>query len=362
MRVDGAADPALRASRVCISAAGEVSSLPMRFEDSCFPIVVCVREGGFDSRELAQLASGFEPYFARGEPYAVLNVSRIDAAPLDARARMLLAAWANEPRVRRFSRQLCAGTATVVARPWERHALTAIQWLWTPVSPHRGVRTVAEGITYCIDRLTERGIALPAPPLAFAAELRRLVRGFSVAGLVQHAEQPAFGAGLLSQQRGASDFRLKKLFDSDGTITLGWIAESVLWARFSGHLSGSLSEQYVAELERRLVGARRIRFFVDASALSSFDLLGRTAALRVLLTNRQRLASVCMLNWRGGTSPLGHSIASAMGGSMQAVTQRPIFEALLQQQAPLAGLRIQPWHALAGAPRAGGLPREGAGS
>ena len=111
----------------------------MRFIDRWAPLLVCVREGSRNSDEAQQLATGFEPHFQRGEPYAVLNVSSLTAEAPSARERLQIATWANQARVRQVSRLLCVGSATVVARDWERHALIALQWLWTPVSPHHPV-------------------------------------------------------------------------------------------------------------------------------------------------------------------------------------------------------------------------------
>jgi len=129
----------------------------MEFIDNWFPLIVTVREGSFDASEVEQMAAGFERYFRRAEPYAVLNTARLGANSPDARGRLRIAQWGNAPRVRQLSRLLCAGTATVLTFPWERRALTALSWLWTPPAPHQAVGSVDDGLAYCLASLGQRG-------------------------------------------------------------------------------------------------------------------------------------------------------------------------------------------------------------
>jgi hypothetical protein len=68
-----------------------------------------------------------------------------------------------------MSKQLCVGSATLVTNPIMQGALTAILWLWKPAAPHLAVRTVRDGITFCLERLTAEGIAMPQG----ADEIRR---------------------------------------------------------------------------------------------------------------------------------------------------------------------------------------------
>ena len=89
----------------------------MEFIDNWFPLIVTVREGSFDEAEMDQMASGWERYFRRAEPYAVLNTARLGANAPDARGRLRIAQWGNLPRVRQFSKLLCAGSATVMTFP-----------------------------------------------------------------------------------------------------------------------------------------------------------------------------------------------------------------------------------------------------
>jgi hypothetical protein len=155
----------------------------MEFIDNWFPLIVIIRQGSFDAVEVDQMAAGFERYFRRAEPYTVLSVARLGAHSPDARARLRIAQWASSPRVRQFSKLLCAGTATVITFPWERRALTALFWLWTPASPHESVANVNDGVEYCLKRLGDRGVGLPRDRETFRIDVRRMLRGLSIAGL-----------------------------------------------------------------------------------------------------------------------------------------------------------------------------------
>jgi hypothetical protein len=165
----------------------------MEFIDNWFPLIVTVREGSFDPAEMDQMAKGFERYFRRAEPYAVLNIARLGANAPDACARLRIAQWGNTPRVRQLSKLLCAGTASVLTFPWERRALTALSWLWTPPAPHRAVASVDDGLSYCLDRLAERGVELPRDCETFRIDVQRMLRGLPIAGLPPRRTQPAFG-------------------------------------------------------------------------------------------------------------------------------------------------------------------------
>lgn len=312
----------------------------MQLIDSCLPLIVVLREGGLDDHELLQLSAGFERYFERNRRYAVLNVSHLQAPSVEARARRQVVAWASQPRVKLASKELCVGTATVVARPWERHALTAIQWLWTPNTPHQAVSTVSEGVAYCVSQLVEHGVRLPEGRAAFFAASSRLVSGLPIAGLTRQSSPPPRHSMSTSGIRQKYDPSLKTLSDAKGSVVIGWVTESVLWARFGGHLSRSLGAVFADELELRLSQGALIRCFLDASRLDSYDLLARTAAVRVLLSNTSRLSSLVVLEWNGRASAVGQAIMGAVGTLMRTTTSRSEFEASLLTEAPLALQRI----------------------
>ncbi len=53
------------------------------------------------------MTQGFERYFVRGERYATLHVSPKDADAVGAKERKLIVDYANNPRVKEFSKKLC---------------------------------------------------------------------------------------------------------------------------------------------------------------------------------------------------------------------------------------------------------------
>ena len=92
------------------------------------------------------MTRGFERFFIRGERYATLFVSPKNADPVGAKERKLIVDYANEPRVKEFSKKLCVASATVIENTFMRGTLTAIQWFWTPAAPFRAVASVKDGV------------------------------------------------------------------------------------------------------------------------------------------------------------------------------------------------------------------------
>jgi hypothetical protein len=133
------------------------------FIDDAFPLLVTLNARRFDEAEARSMAEGYQRYFTRGQRYAVLSVSPRGAEPAGAKARKAVADWIGGKDVRRYSRLLCVGAATVYENPLARGELTALLWLWTPPMPLRPCATVEEGLDYCFGRLLAAGVALPRP-------------------------------------------------------------------------------------------------------------------------------------------------------------------------------------------------------
>lgn len=353
----------------------------MEFIESWLPLIVCVREGNREPDEVLQLAAGFERHFERNQAYAVLIVARLQAPPPSASVRLRLSAWANQPRVRRYSRELCAGTATVVARAWERNALTAIGWLFTPVVPHEGVPSVAAGISFCLSRLVARGVALPAVREDLELDIQRALEAYPLAGLERRSTRPPDLAGssppvslrpsasaslrpsalpasslppsLPPASRSSSPVAsrsssppisgaavLRTLADADGSVRIGWVESGVLWARFERRLTASLAASYGAHLRELLTGRSDVKYFVDASALESHDLLAQSTSAGALLEHRAQLARVLVLNWQAGQSPLSKAALEALGGAAVVTSQRNVFDSELLDAAPSSMERL----------------------
>jgi hypothetical protein len=56
-----------------------------------------------------------------------------------------------------------------------RAALTALNWLFPPVTPQRGCSSFLEAVDFCCDKLVEDGQALPSSVVELRAELRRRI-------------------------------------------------------------------------------------------------------------------------------------------------------------------------------------------
>ncbi|HVZ37135.1 MAG TPA: hypothetical protein VG963_32150 [Polyangiaceae bacterium] len=318
----------------------------MRFIDKWLPLIVLVQESNLDRDELAQMSTGLEPFFQRGLPYSVLTVMRIEARPPDALARMRLARWLNQPRVRRISKELCVGSATVTAREGERKVMQALCWLWNPATPHRAVASVSEGLHFCLDRLTAANVALPFERSRLELEVRHALAALPLAGLAADAgrENARWQDARSARERGSPTI----LADGEGQIALRWLGEGVLWTRFQGQLSVSLAAAYAVHLGQRLCGARPVRYFIDSSSLANMDLVTRNVILQALLANRERLRTVKVLSW-GRNRRFAPGARDELRDIVQLVS-RSEFEALLLRAAPDGQASFEPF-------RARGTPR-----
>ncbi len=141
----------------------------MLFIEDAFPLLVIVGARRFDEAETRSMADGFQRYFVRGQRYAVLSASPRDAELPGATARKMVTDWLRRDDVQKSTRALCVGAASVNENAVTRGALTALMWVWTPPMPVRPVRSIDEGLDYCLSRLEAAALALPRP----ADEVRR---------------------------------------------------------------------------------------------------------------------------------------------------------------------------------------------
>ncbi len=133
----------------------------MRFIVDDFPLIVVVSAPRWDAAEVRALIDGFEPYFERGERYAVLTVSPPKAPAPGHAERKLIGQWTSHPRVRDAVRRLCVGAATVAPSAIERAALSIIWALGKPPCPSEAVPTIERGLDFCLERIRVEGLALP---------------------------------------------------------------------------------------------------------------------------------------------------------------------------------------------------------
>jgi len=148
----------------------------VEYYEGSWPLLVALSPKLYDRAEVEQMQSSFERYFRRAERYALITVSPRGSTPPGANERKAIAEWANSPRVREYSKQLCVGSASVMENALMRGALTAMMWIWTPASPHKAVSTVDEAIDYALDKLKTSQVPLPRGGEALRVEIHSWLR------------------------------------------------------------------------------------------------------------------------------------------------------------------------------------------
>ena len=149
----------------------------MEFYEGSWPLLVSLGPKVYDRAAIELMQASFERYFLRGERYALVTVSPRGSTPPGAHERRAIAEWANSPRVRDYSKRLCVGSGTVVENALMRGALTAMMWIWTPVSPHKAVSTTDEAIDFALEKLKAANIPLPRGGEALRVEIHSWLRG-----------------------------------------------------------------------------------------------------------------------------------------------------------------------------------------
>lgn len=130
---------------------------------------------------------------------------------------------------------------------------------------------------------------------------------------------------------------LEILADAVGSVTFGWADQAVFYARFSRSLSGRTGEAFAARLRSTARIGMRFKYFADTRALESYDLLARSAFVRVVNEHRRVFEQINILAWNGEVSP---AFVSALGEHVH-VTQDAIeFESRLLAVAPAARVAL----------------------
>ena len=148
-----------------------------RFLDHTFPLVTIVPPAVYDEQAVRSVIEGCERNFARGERFAMITTAP-QGVP-DARTRKVLTEWSNAPAVRRKTKELCVGAATVLPNPVARGIMTAVLWVWSPPAPHEVSDSDASAIDWCLRKIADAKLPMPMSPgearsrtLALIAELR----------------------------------------------------------------------------------------------------------------------------------------------------------------------------------------------
>jgi hypothetical protein len=131
---------------------------------------------------------------------------------------------------------------------------------------------------------------------------------------------------------------LELLTDASGSVTFGWADEGVFYARFLRTLSAQLGDAFASRLSASLPAQGAIKYFADSRALESYDLLARSAFVRVVSQNRRRFAEVNILWWPGAEP--NPAYLSALGDAVVVTQDAEVFEARLVAAAPRARVKL----------------------
>ncbi len=129
---------------------------------------------------------------------------------------------------------------------------------------------------------------------------------------------------------------LELLTDASGSVTLGWLAEGVFYARFSRSLSAQLGAAFAARLRAALQAGAPIRYYGDARALESYDLLARSAFVRVVSEHRKRFQRLKVLAWPADVD----SLTRVLGVGAEVTSDVVEFESALFASSPQARQKL----------------------
>jgi hypothetical protein len=124
--------------------------------------------------------------------------------------------------------------------------------------------------------------------------------------------------------------------DARGCITVAWVGERVLYARFEKDICADVGERYARRLVELVRSVNSVQYFVDSRLVTEYDILARSAVVRAVLAYRLKFASMIVLSPAGVIGPTARIFASEMGTALEYLTSVPEFEARLRVAAPRA--------------------------
>jgi hypothetical protein len=133
---------------------------------------------------------------------------------------------------------------------------------------------------------------------------------------------------------------LELLTDAAGSIAFGWIQERVLYARFDGRLSADLGSAFARRLGALVEPVDSLKYFADARCVQSYDLLARSAFVRVLLAHRRKFEVLELLAPLASSGPASRSMFESLGSSATITTDAEEFELRLFAVAPSARWKL----------------------
>jgi hypothetical protein len=128
----------------------------------------------------------------------------------------------------------------------------------------------------------------------------------------------------------------KHLSDDHGSASLDWVADGVLLGRTQGSLSAQLGAAFARALQSQIQARPLVHYFGDAGRLDQYDLLARSAFMRVILQDRQKILTFTLLTWAEGVSRAARTFIDLIGPTATVLTDRTDFEQRLLRAAPAA--------------------------
>ena len=129
--------------------------------------------------------------------------------------------------------------------------------------------------------------------------------------------------------------------DQQGCVSVAWVGDAVLYARFENRISADVGERYAARLTSLVRDIPSLMYFADSRNLTDYDILARSAVVRAVLANRRKFNSLVVLTWAGGAGPISRTFASALGDTIEYMTDADAFEARLLTVAPNAKREVE---------------------
>jgi hypothetical protein len=129
---------------------------------------------------------------------------------------------------------------------------------------------------------------------------------------------------------------MELLSDKSGSVSFGWVKKGVYLCRFSGAISDSLGAAHVRRVQAILEEVAKLRYFADARDVTSYDLLARSAFVRLVLMHRKKFEELVVLTWAEGGSVASQAFTSAVGEPLVLLTSNADFDRRLTLAAPRA--------------------------
>ena len=134
---------------------------------------------------------------------------------------------------------------------------------------------------------------------------------------------------------------LHMLSDTQGTVTHGFLAPNVYYARVAGYVSSKLGIDCSLQLRQHLTDTT-VTVFVDASSVEGGAFAARSAVMRALLAKRRQLHFVTILVGSEAMATRARAMAATLGRPHSVMDSPGLFQTQLIEAVPSARRKIAP--------------------